>query len=174
MVCAFGGGPTPICLSAHLGPVPLRNGTKYFETKPIDLTGRLGAFGGDPICFDAALGPAPLRNGTKSFQTKPIGFERADSCYPPWSNAELLGIALESVPATKRSQSRVRSAGGKDVKVKSPGTFLGAGALNLIGRLPTLPHTRACSTIGAEGLNYRVRDGNGWDPLARVTQSRLD
>jgi hypothetical protein len=47
------------------------------------------------------------------------------------------------------------------------------GSANLIGQLPTLPHTRACSTIGAEGLNFRVRDGNGWDPLAMVTQSRL-
>jgi hypothetical protein len=44
------------------------------------------------------------------------------------------------------------------------------GFLDLIGRRPTLPHTRACSTIGAEGLNFRVRDGNGWDPFARITQ----
>ncbi len=40
----------------------------------------------------------------------------------------------------------------------------------LIGRLPTLPHTRACSTIGAERLNFRVRDGNGWNPLADITR----
>ncbi len=43
--------------------------------------------------------------------------------------------------------------------------------LEITGRLPTLPHTCACSTIGAEGLNYRVRDGNGWVPLAKVTQN---
>ena len=43
----------------------------------------------------------------------------------------------------------------------------------LIGRRPTLPHTCACSTIGAEGLNCRVRDGNGWNPLATVTQTWL-
>ena len=43
-------------------------------------------------------------------------------------------------------------------------------ALLLIGQLPTLPHSRPCSTIGAEGLNFRVRDGNGCDPLAMVTQ----
>ena len=42
--------------------------------------------------------------------------------------------------------------------------------MELIGRRPTLPHTRACSTIGAEELNFRVRDGNGWDLLAMVTQ----
>src|SRR6185312_2901397 len=41
---------------------------------------------------------------------------------------------------------------------------------SLIGRRPTLPHTCACSTIGAERLNYRVREGNGWDPLAKATR----
>ena len=38
------------------------------------------------------------------------------------------------------------------------------------GRLPTLPHSYPCSTIGAEELNCRVRDGNGWVLLAMVTQ----
>ena len=46
--------------------------------------------------------------------------------------------------------------------------------VELIGQRPTLPHTRACSTIGAEELNYRVRDGNGCDLLARVTQKGLN
>jgi hypothetical protein len=55
---------------------------------------------------------------------------------------------------------------------KTPTVTHGA-PLNLIGRRPTLPHTRACSTIGAEGLNFRVRDGNGWDPFARITQNWL-
>ena len=44
------------------------------------------------------------------------------------------------------------------------------GFLKLIGRRPTLPHSRPCSTIGAEKLNCRVRDGNGCDLLARATQ----
>jgi hypothetical protein len=57
-------------------------------------------------------------------------------------------------------------------KQKSPNLSTGA-FLDLIGRRPTLPHTRACSTIGAEGLNFRVRDGNGWDPFARITQNLL-
>src|SRR5579864_7332543 len=55
---------------------------------------------------------------------------------------------------------------------KSPS--LSAGASDITGQLPTLPHTCACSTIGAEGLNCRVRDGNGWVPLARVTQNWSD
>ena len=36
--------------------------------------------------------------------------------------------------------------------------------LYLIRQRPTLPHTFACSTIGPAGLNFRVRDGNGWGP----------
>src|SRR6184192_2012231 len=51
---------------------------------------------------------------------------------------------------------------------KSPS--VSAGAFDITGQLPTLPHTCACSTIGAEELNYRVREGNGWVLLARVTQ----
>jgi hypothetical protein len=34
---------------------------------------------------------------------------------------------------------------------------------------PTLPHTFACSTIGPAGLNFRVRDGNGWIPRGKIT-----
>src|SRR5437762_1983720 len=54
------------------------------------------------------------------------------------------------------------------MRPKSPGFRRG---FYLIGQLPTLPHTRACSTIGAGRLNFRVRDGNGWDPLATITQN---
>ena len=43
------------------------------------------------------------------------------------------------------------------------------GASMLIRRRPTLPHRCQCSTIGAGGLNFRVRDGNGCDPSATVT-----
>ena len=57
---------------------------------------------------------------------------------------------------------------------KSPGDLAGRGFCCLIGQLPTLPHTRACSTIGAGRLNFRVRDGNGWIPLATVTQKSSD
>ena len=37
-------------------------------------------------------------------------------------------------------------------------------------RRPTLPHSCPCSTIGPEGLNFRVRDGNGCDPLGIATE----
>ena len=34
---------------------------------------------------------------------------------------------------------------------------------------PTFPRGRPRSIISAEGLNYRVRDGNGWNPFAIAT-----
>src|SRR5258708_39183923 len=44
------------------------------------------------------------------------------------------------------------------------------GFLFLCRRRPTLPHTFACSTIGPAGLNFRVRDGNGWIPRGKITE----
>ena len=40
-------------------------------------------------------------------------------------------------------------------------------------QLPTLPHSRPCSTIGARELNFRVRDGNGWVLSAITTEISL-
>jgi hypothetical protein len=51
---------------------------------------------------------------------------------------------------------------------KSPRNLPGAFCY-LIRRRPTLPRRCQRSTIGAGGLNCRVRDGNGCDPSARVT-----
>ena len=38
---------------------------------------------------------------------------------------------------------------------------------------PTLPHPFRCSTIGAERLNGRVRDGNGCYPFAVVARDNI-
>jgi hypothetical protein len=35
-----------------------------------------------------------------------------------------------------------------------------------VRRCPTLPHPGGCSTIGAGGLSFRVRDGSGRFPFA--------
>ena len=42
-------------------------------------------------------------------------------------------------------------------------------ALHGIRRRPTLPGRVQPSTIGAEGLNFCVRNGNRWDPFAIAT-----
>ena len=58
---------------------------------------------------------------------------------------------------------------GRQVK-KKPEPM--APVLEKIRRRPTLPHSLPCSTIGAEELNFRVRDGNGCDLFAIATENR--
>src|SRR4051812_24502369 len=47
----------------------------------------------------------------------------------------------------------------------------GDGPLNLIRRRPTLPGPFGPSTIGAEGLNFSVRNGKRCFPLAIATET---
>src|SRR5947208_15809127 len=40
-----------------------------------------------------------------------------------------------------------------------------------VRRRPTLPHSLPCSTIGAEGLSFRVRNGAGRFPFAMTAET---
>ena len=44
--------------------------------------------------------------------------------------------------------------------------------LCVVRRCPTLPHPHECSTIGAVGLSFRVRNGTGRFPHAMTTVTR--
>src|SRR5947199_1620320 len=44
-----------------------------------------------------------------------------------------------------------------------------AGRFDDIPAATYSPTRKPCSTIGSEGLNFRVRDGNGWDPFDVAT-----
>ena len=52
---------------------------------------------------------------------------------------------------------------------KETATRIPPGGCYLCRRRPTLPHTFACSTIGPAGLDFRVRDGNGYFPRGKIT-----
>ncbi len=52
---------------------------------------------------------------------------------------------------------------------KEKAVEISLNGLYLCRQRPTLPHTFACSTIGPAGLNFRVRDGNGWIPRGKIT-----
>jgi hypothetical protein len=56
---------------------------------------------------------------------------------------------------------------------KIPHPFLDEGFVKRIRRRPTLPPSRPGSTIGAEELNCRVRNGNGCSLLAIATENRI-
>ncbi len=47
------------------------------------------------------------------------------------------------------------------------------GYIKIFRQRPTLPLSLPSSTIGAEELNCRVRDGNGCDLFAIATENRL-
>ena len=55
---------------------------------------------------------------------------------------------------------------------ESPERIL-SGLSNKFRQRPTLPHRRQCSTISAEGLNFRVRNGVGCIPLAIVAGNSI-
>ena len=79
---------------------------------------------------------------------------------------ELFATLAEALQREQRAP-RVSGAGGDEGgdEKKEPlpwGEGLGWGCR----RRPTLPGRLRPSTIGAEGLNGRVRDGSGWGPLA--------
>src|SRR5205085_7468161 len=52
---------------------------------------------------------------------------------------------------------------------KKPRMLSHAGS-ELIRRRPTLPRSSPRSTIGSEGLDFRVRDGIGYDPFDFATE----
>ena len=53
---------------------------------------------------------------------------------------------------------------------KRPRSFLNVAFIYAGNDL--LSHTLgACSTIGPAGLNFRVRDGNGWNPRGKITDN---
>jgi hypothetical protein len=45
--------------------------------------------------------------------------------------------------------------------------------LKNVRRRPTLPHRNQCSTIGSEGLNFRVRNGTGCFPFDKDAETLL-
>src|SRR3954462_5707066 len=48
-----------------------------------------------------------------------------------------------------------------------------AGRFDNIPAATYSPTRKPCSTIGSGGLNFRVRDGNGWDPSDKATGNLL-
>src|SRR6476646_3666846 len=46
-------------------------------------------------------------------------------------------------------------------------------SVTIVRRCPTLPHPVECSTIGAGGLSFRVRDGTGRSPSAKTTDNTI-
>ena len=57
----------------------------------------------------------------------------------------------------------------RPIETKEKANLIFQTGLYLCRQRPTLPLTFASSTIGPAGLNFRVRDGNGWSPRGKIT-----
>ena len=78
------------------------------------------------------------------------------------------GTPLRSSP-TRQVNDRCRRP--TDVKMQeAPRSCVGPLGKNVRLR-PTLPHRHQCSTIGAEGLSFRVRNGAGRFPFAMTAET---
>ena len=62
-----------------------------------------------------------------------------------------------------------KAGNSRGIPEKEKAIEISLNGLYLCRQRPTLPHTFACSTIGPAGLNFRVRDGNGWNPRGKIT-----
>src|SRR4029077_19957317 len=83
------------------------------------------------------------------------------SCY--WIQPALISMRMSSKRPVPGFPSRLRKL------KKEKAVEISLNGLYLCRQRPTLPHTFACSTIGPAGLNFRVRDGNGWNPRGKIT-----
>ncbi len=68
-------------------------------------------------------------------------------------------------------EKRGKAYGGQVGKDTGPDVMYVRARGVRIRRRPTLPHSLPCSTIGAEELNFRVRNGNGWGLFAMTTEN---
>ena len=69
---------------------------------------------------------------------------------------------------TRKQSSGTRAIAGHRHKKKSPGSSSNQGS-RIIKKAATYSPTLHCSTIGASGLNFSVRDGKRWFPAAMAT-----
>ena len=73
-----------------------------------------------------------------------------------FNSAVQAGSAIENVSLPGEKKALLRKIGE---------------GLQKIRQRPTLPHSYPCSTIGAGGLNFCVRDGNRCYPSAIATEN---
>ena len=81
------------------------------------------------------------------------------------------GVNYIFLTKTPRRRTTQKSPVGNGLKPFPTGlSLLKAIAYHNTGarRRPTLPRGEPPSTIGDAGLNFRVRDGNGWCPCSKI------
>src|SRR5690606_2346425 len=96
----------------------------------------------------------------------------------PGHKASTATATCKSKPCTTACSTSDPEKNYLDKKQNRPASFLfkkipGGSGKKIGWRRPTLPQRLRCSTIGAGGLNFRVRDGIGWTPSAVATNQTV-
>ena len=116
-----------------------------------------------------APGPAACRLGRR-LGAAAAGC-RSSGAAEPLSGAPARSAAVGGRRHRAHDATRRRDHAGKRRRNgERPGQVTGAPRVRN-RRRPTLPGTLIPSTIGAGGLNFRVRNGNGCDPAAMATET---
>ena len=99
------------------------------------------------------------------------------SCQRAWRPSKPLGsrylIPGSSASRIPRPRSSTSSFNTTQTSEEGRSTTSGATLFKHVRRRPTLPRGPPRSTIGAEGLNFRVRNGTGCFPFAITAETLL-
>ena len=113
-------------------------------------------------------GLAPTRCRPRATRGVALAGHRPSLPAPP-GHAGLRELAAQRTHSVQNAANSGRRAGMPE----GPGSVSGGLLMGEIRRRPTLPGRLHPSTIGAGGLNFRVRNGNGCDPAAIATETLL-
>jgi hypothetical protein len=120
--------------------------------------------------------PIYTKNITSSAQIAPCNTELAQiksgvsfSSLPP----QMLPRGLRGFKLRRSRLPERRDLVNKAEHKKIPQIFIRRYTVFRAWQRPTLPEPCGSSTIGAGGLNGRVRDGNAWFPSAIITKRWL-
>ena len=139
-----------------------------FDASPAGVAHAAGALAGDPApaglleLVGVGLPPLPRRPLARAIAA--AGRARPGGRSP-------LPATRAGRPATAGRGGGGLGMGPANLRRKRRRTPIAGGPSHVRARRrPTLPGPLDPSTIGAGGLNFRVRNGNGWDPSAMATE----
>lgn len=105
--------------------------------------------------------PPPHPHGSRTRPLIPGAASRLSS----WTPCLPVGVG-QPIRASPRAPSRLTRSTAARGNASSPASDEAGLLRRYVRRRPTLPRPRGRSTIGAERLNFRVRDGTGCFPFA--------
>ena len=137
------------------------------------------AFPGWTRRMPAGSAPGPSGSyGHRRQRGRPSGYRRPSGCRRPSGSRRLEGRRWPFAPAASRVPRPLRPTSSiclnsTQTCEEGRSTSSGATLFKRVRRRPTLPRGPPRSTIGAEGLNFRVRNGTGCFPFAITAETLL-